>query len=122
PARYLARAHPSCPGRRHASPPSGGGRGEGDEGADQDALPDGPLHLPRHVHRHPRPRGHEPLPLPEMSPELEKGFGTGLRVHLQRRYGEEPPAPVEEPAEQPEPEALPEPIAILPEPVELTGA
>ena len=29
-------------------------RGEGDEGADQDALPDGPLHLPGDVHRHPR--------------------------------------------------------------------
>ena len=54
PARHLARPDPAGSGRRHAAEAAGGRRGEGDEGADQDALPDGPLHLPGDVHRHPR--------------------------------------------------------------------
>src|SRR5918912_284017 len=39
PARHLARPHPPRAGRGHAPAPSGGSGGEGDEGADQDALP-----------------------------------------------------------------------------------
>ena len=39
PARHLARAHPQGAVRGLAQPPADGGRGEGDEGADQDALP-----------------------------------------------------------------------------------
>src|SRR5579862_5005016 len=54
-----------------------------------------------------------------MSAELEKGFGTGLRMHLQRRQAEtEPPAdvlpiePIEPvaPAEPEQPEPAPEPV------------
>jgi len=40
-----------------------------------------------------------------MSPELEQGFGTGLRSHLQRHQGDNEPLPLALPAEQPEPEA-----------------
>ena len=41
-------------GRGHAQPTPARRRGAGDEGTDQDAVPDGHLHLPGHVHRHPR--------------------------------------------------------------------
>src|SRR5581483_8366907 len=47
-------------GDRHAPQAPGGGRGAGDEGADQDALPDSRLHLPRDVHRRARPCHAEP--------------------------------------------------------------
>ena len=40
-------AHPARAVPRHARPAPAGGRGEGDEGAGQDALPDRALHLPR---------------------------------------------------------------------------
>jgi pilus assembly protein TadC len=45
---------PPRPGCRRSSAQAGGRRGAGDEGADQDALPDGALHLPGDVPRHPR--------------------------------------------------------------------
>ena len=41
PARHVARPHPPRAGAGHAPPPADVGRGEGHEGADQDALPDG---------------------------------------------------------------------------------
>src|SRR5262249_47458610 len=99
PARHLARPHPPRPGGRLAAPPSGCRRGEGDEGADQDALPDGHVHLPGDVHRRPRPRSHDPPELlpQQMSPETENGFGTGLRAQLQRKQAE--PEPTEAPPE-----------------------
>ena len=54
PARDFPRPDPSRAGGGRAPSPPGGRRGEGDEGADQDALPDRALHLPGHVPRHPR--------------------------------------------------------------------
>src|SRR5919202_656971 len=41
--------------KRHAFPTAGRRRGEGDEGAYQDAVPDGAVHLPVDVPGHPRP-------------------------------------------------------------------
>ena len=95
PAGNLAQPHPPRAGGRLAPAPSGHGRGAGDEGSDQDALPDSPLHLPGHVPRHHRagdPQHPEDLLMAEEpgqdAPEgeaTERGFGTGLRAQLQRR-------------------------------------
>ena len=51
PARYLPGPHPARAGDRHEEQASGRRRGEGHEGADQDALPDRALHLPVDVPR-----------------------------------------------------------------------
>ena len=53
-ARHVPRAHSPRPGRRQPQQAPDVGRGKGHEGTDQDALPDGDLHLPGNVHRHPR--------------------------------------------------------------------
>ncbi len=55
---------------RRAQPPPGRRRGEGDEGADQDALPDGHLHLPGDVPRHPRPGLPQPGEVLLMAPQI----------------------------------------------------
>jgi tight adherence protein C len=71
-------------GQPHA--PSGGGRGASDESADQDALPDGDVHLPVDVPRHARagvPRDPEGALAPVRR-------GDRLRVVAR---GEEVPAP-----------------------------
>ena len=60
PARHLARPPPPRPGLRVTPQASGRCGGEGDEVADQDALPDRDLHLPGDVHRHPRARDAQP--------------------------------------------------------------
>jgi hypothetical protein len=60
PARYRAVAHPARAVAGHAPSPPAGGRGEGHEGAGQDAVPDRALHLPLDVHRRARPGGAEP--------------------------------------------------------------
>ncbi len=60
--------HPARAGRRLAAAPPGRRRGEGDEGADQDAVPDRPLHLPGDVPRHPRPRPHSTSPTTSNDP------------------------------------------------------
>ena len=67
---------PPRPGRGHASPAADRGRGEGDEGAGEDALPDGDLHLPVDVHRHPRAR----LPEPHEDPHVLGGSGGTVLV------------------------------------------
>src|SRR5262249_47266322 len=109
PARDLAGPHFARPGRRLAPSPSGRGGGKGDEGADQDAVPDRALHLPGDVHRHPRPGPPQPHALPQMSPETEHRCGTGLRAQLQRKQGEVEPEVVAEalPVEAEEPELEP---------------
>src|SRR5262249_6871676 len=50
--------------------------------------PDCAVHLPGDVPRDPRARVHQPDALPEMSPETESGFGSGLRAQLRRKQGE----------------------------------
>ena len=57
------------------------GRGARDEGADQDALPDGALHLPVDVHRHDRPRvplAHGPLQRPLAAGETAVSHTSAL--------------------------------------------
>src|ERR671937_688868 len=102
-ARHFARPHPARAGGRFASAAPGRGRGEGDEGPDQDALPDRDVHLPGDVPGHPRARVPQPvqdLLGEDMAPRKKdttnetnkKEFGTGLRAQLERRR-EEPEAP-----------------------------
>src|SRR6185437_16815420 len=73
-------------GRRLAAAPAGGRRGEGDEGADQDALPDGAVHLPVDVRGRARPGAPQHHERAQVTPhETETGFGTGLRSLLERK-------------------------------------
>ena len=74
-SRPTSSASPSAasfgPGGRLAPEASDARRGEGDEGTDQDALPDGALHLPGHVPR--RARAGVPQPRRSSSSSRQSG-------------------------------------------------
>ena len=106
PTRHLPRPDPPRPGRRTRAKRQAARRGAGDEGADQDALPDGHLHLPGDVHRHPRPgdaQHPDAVLMAATEHDTEQGFGTGLRAQLEKRREADEPA-----AEQPEAPDTPE--------------